>query len=80
MTTFKEALKTAKSIRDTVDECFEYENGYMFYEKDAEESDGGYGRSPIVVLKKENRAVSMPWFVMQGTGKEIGYVEVPKEA
>lgn len=37
---------------------------------------GGGGHTPVVILKGEGRAVTMPYFVVHGTGEELKTFEV----
>lgn len=71
MITYEVAYETAKKLKPNIDSCYETENGYVFSCKEDELWDGGAGHSPVVVLKEDGRAVSMPYFVKRGTGKEI---------
>lgn len=71
MITYEEAYKTAKELKPSIDFCTEYENGYVFSCTDDENYIGG-GHSPCVILKKNGKAVTMPWFIAKiGTGNEI---------
>ena len=70
MISFREAFLKAKEIREEIDSCTEYENGYVFCSDRGEEQVGGY-YSPIVVLKEDGKVVDMPQFVVNGTGKEL---------
>lgn len=71
MISFEDARTKAKRLNPQMDSCFEYENGYVFSDSRREETIGG-GDAPVVILKKSGKAVSMPVFVLEGTGKEIG--------
>ena len=60
MISYEEALKKAKSVKPGIDNCAEYENGFVFgcY------ADGDtIGKGPCVILKKDGRAVTMPYFL-----------------
>lgn len=70
MITYEEAFKKAKELKPTIDNCTEYENGYVFACKGDDNYDGG-NHTPCVILKDNGKAVAMPVFVMRGTGKEI---------
>ena len=37
---------------------------------------GGGGHTPVVILKEDGRAVTMPYFVVHGTGEELKTFEV----
>ena len=71
MITYEEALKIAKEFKPNTDNCTEYENGYVFGSSDDEFYVGGYGHTPCVILKSNGKVISMPEFVIKGTGKEI---------
>lgn len=71
MITYEVALQTAKELKPTIDNCTEYENGYVFGCHADDDYIGG-GHTPCVILKKDGRAVTMPWFIAKiGPGKEI---------
>lgn len=70
MITYDEALKKAKELKPTIDGCTEYENGYVFGSSQDEGYIGG-NHTPCVILKENGKAVTMPYFVMHGTGDEI---------
>ena len=70
MISYREAFLKAKEIREEIDSCTEYENGYVFCSDKGQDQEGGY-YSPIVVLKKVGKVVDMPQFVVNGTGKEL---------
>lgn len=74
--TYEEAYKKAKELKPLINNCTEYENGYVFgYDDGSVPSDGG-GNQPCVILKEDGSAVVMPWFVINGTGKEIRDLEI----
>ena len=68
---YEEALKKAKEFKPNLDCCTEYENGYVFGSYSDDLYVGGIGHTPCVVLKVGGRIISMPEFVIMGTGKEI---------
>ena len=70
MITYEEALKKAKELKPTIDNCTEYENGFVFACKDDDNYEGG-NHTPCVILKESGKAIPMPVFVMQGTGEEL---------
>lgn len=71
MITYEVALETAKKLKGDIDNCTETENGYIFGCKNDDNYEGGAGHTPVVILKKDGRAVNMPWFVIHGMGAEI---------
>lgn len=70
MITFDNALKKARMLKPNVDNCTEYERGYVF---GSSEDDGyvGGGHTPVVILKQTGDAVNMAYFVSYGSGEEI---------
>lgn len=75
MISYTEALIKAKEIREEIDSCTEYENGYVFCSAKGEDQEGGY-YSPIVVLKEDGKVIDMPQFVVNGTGKELKHEQI----
>lgn len=75
MITYEDAVKMAKEIREDINRCFEYENGYVFSNVEDENYIGG-SHAPVVIVKETGKAISMPQFVIDGTGAEIGDREV----
>lgn len=75
MITFNEALETAKTVKQNIDTCIEYENGYVFGAKEDDNYIGG-NHTPVVILKKDGKAVTMPYFICKGAGKEIKTFDV----
>lgn len=75
MISYTEAFIKAKEIREEIDSCTEYENGYVFCSDKGEDQVGGY-YSPIVVLKEDGRVIDMPQFIVNGTGKELKHEQI----
>lgn len=71
MISFEEAYKIAKEVKPNTDCYYEYENGWMFGSNADNGYVGGYGHTPVVVLKKDGKTVNMMTFVNMGTGKDI---------
>lgn len=71
MITFEDAYKTALEIKPNIDNCTEYENGWVFGCYDDNNYIGGWGHTPVVILR-DGRKTVMPEFETIGTGKEIG--------
>lgn len=71
MVTYEEALEKARSLKEHIDECTEYENGYLFTYSGDEGYCGGYGHTSVVIWKKDGRATNYPEMVARGTGKEM---------
>lgn len=61
MVTYEEALKKAKEILPGVNNCVEYEHGYMFAHNTGKVQFGGAG-APVVILKDTGKAVTMAYF------------------
>ena len=71
MITYEVAYEKAKELKPSIDNCTEYENGYVFGCKSDDDYIGG-GHSPCVILKEDGKAVTMPYFIGKvGAGKEI---------
>lgn len=70
MITYEEALKKAKSIKPDINYCVEYEQGFMFSNNDGVVSYGG-GNAPVVILKKDGKAVSMAYFAAKFEGEPV---------
>ena len=70
MIAYEVAYETAKKLKENIDVCTETENGYIFGCKADDNYEGGQ-HTPIVILKKDGKAVNMPWFVIHGMGEEI---------
>ena len=71
MITLTKAIEIAKNERDNLDLVVEYENGYVFSSKDDEGYVGGYGHTPVVVLKKNGKIADMATFMFSDPGDEI---------
>ena len=71
MVTYEEARKKAVELKPNTDWCNEFENGYMFTALEDENYTGGYGHTPVVVLKETGEVIPMNEFVIQGTGELI---------
>ena len=71
MISFEAALQKAKEMKPMIDNCTEYENGFVFGCRDDDNYIGGYGHTPCVILKQNGKAVPMSAFIASGTGKEI---------
>ena len=68
--TYEEALEKAKGLKKNIDTCVEYENAYCFGFSGDDEMIGG-GASPVVIMKDDGRAVTMPYYVMYHRTKEV---------
>ena len=71
MISYEEALEIAKEWKDQIDNCTEYENAYVFGYTGDSKYIGGYGHTPVVVMKEDGSVTNMPEFVARGTGNEI---------
>lgn len=71
MITYEEALEKAKSLKERINECTEYEKGYVFSHTDDAEYCGGAGHTAVVIWKKDGRATNYPEMVIRGSGKEM---------
>ena len=68
---YEDALEIAREHKDNIDNCIEYENGYVFGAHEDSYSIGGYGHTPVVVRKEDGSVTRMPEFEAKGTGEEI---------
>ena len=76
MITYEGALEKAREVKKEIDSCTEYENGFVFSFSGDDDYIGG-NHSPCVILKKDGKAVSFPWFIGRiGTGEEIRTIKV----
>lgn len=78
MITFEEAYKKAKEVKDNIDYCEEYENGYLFG-TNIEGIEYGGPNMPAIVIKETGEIVNMPTFKMEiGSGDPIGAIPLPE--
>ena len=73
MITFEDAYAKAKQLKPTIDNCTEYENGYVFGCRD-DDSEGT--NTPCVIMKESGKAINMPSFVISGTGEGIRHFDL----
>ena len=71
MISYEVALEKAKKLKENIDNVMEYENGWVFGFYDDSNYIGGYGHTPVVILKNDGKATNMPQFVADGTGEHI---------
>lgn len=79
MVEFKEAYKIAKSLKENIDNCSEYTNAYVFGFSRDDEYCGGYGHTPVVILKENGKSVNMPWYMTSMDGEFIRDIEICEE-
>lgn len=72
---YDEALKIARKAKKNIDQCIEHENAYVFGFSGDDEMIGG-GASPVVIMKDDGRAVTMPYYVMFHATKEIRTIKI----
>jgi hypothetical protein len=72
MITYEQALEAAKKAKPNIDECTEWENGWMFGYSGDEGFDGGMengiGRSPVIIRKSDGKRMAMIEFISSGEG------------
>lgn len=73
---YDEALKIAREHKDNIDNCTEYENGYVFGAHEDSNYIGGYGHTPVVILKADGKVITMPEFEDMGTGETLSQFDV----
>ena len=76
MISFEEAYKKAKQYKSNINNCTEYENGYVFGSSEDDGYIGGIGHTPVVILKKSAEAIPMNMFIIDGTGKKIRDIDI----
>lgn len=59
MIDFNEALEIAKTKRDRIDHCVEFEDAYSFFNKEDRNFSGGVGHTPVIVRKEDGAVVSI---------------------
>lgn len=70
MITYEEALKKAKALKPTADNCIEYDNAYIFGCREDSNYDGTY--QPCVILREDGRALNMVGYILKiGVGKKV---------
>ena len=79
MIVYEVAYEKAKSLKKQIDNCIEYENGYVFGFSGDSGYYGGAGHTPVAILKKDGKAIPFPAFLCDGTGKEIRSFEIKME-
>ena len=67
--TYDEALKIAREHKDNINNCIEYETGYVFGTREDSNYIGGYGHTPVVILKADGTITSMPEFTDMDRGE-----------
>ena len=70
MIAYEVAYEKAKELKKDIDNVMEYENGWVFGCYDDANYDGG-GHTSVVITKKDGKAINMPQFVVNGTGKHL---------
>ena len=72
MITYEKAYKEAAKLRTDINYGTEFEKGYLFGNTDDENYTGGAGHTPVIILKKDGKAVNAPTFYMTiGPGEII---------
>lgn len=64
MIAYEKAFEIAKTRRENIDRCFEYERGWSFSSKDDENYVGGYGHTAVNVVKADGRTYVTSYFLM----------------
>lgn len=70
MIAYEVAYEKANELKKDIDNVMEYENGWVFVCYDDANYDGG-GHTSVVITKKDGKAINMPQFVVNGTGKHL---------
>lgn len=70
MITFEDALKMAKQTKPNVDNCTEYEKGWVFGCYEDSHYIGGYEHTPLVILRDGTQTI-IPEVESTGLGEII---------
>lgn len=76
MIAYEVAYEKAKELKKEIDNCTEYENGYVFGFSGDDDYIGGGGHAPVVILKEDGKAIPFNAFIAQGTGQEIRTIQI----
>lgn len=76
MIAYEVAYEKAKELKQEIDNCTEYENGYVFGFSGDDNYIGGGGHVPVVILKEDGKVIPLNQFIAQGTGQEIRTFEI----
>ena len=71
MIAYEVALEKAKTLKRNIDNGVEYENGWLFGCHADAGFEGGGGHTPVIIQKEDGRAINMPQFIVNGTGKML---------
>ncbi len=72
MVKFEDAYEVAKELKSSVETCTEYETAFVFWYDGTEDDYNGKEYAPIVISKKNGKAIPMGDFVADGPGKMLG--------
>lgn len=70
MIAYEVAYEKAKELKKEINNCTEYENGFVFGFSGDDNYIGG-GHAPVVILKEDGKAIPFNAFIAKGTGKQI---------
>ena len=59
MIDLKQALEIAKTKRDNIDHCVEFEDAYSFFNKEDRNFSGAVGHTPVIVRKEDGTVISI---------------------
>ena len=79
MITFEKAYEIAKIRMKNISSCNEYQKGYVFFPNEGKgegKNTDGIGHVVIAVTKEDGKPMLMSQFVMEGTGKYVGGVDL----
>ena len=76
MISYEEALEIAREMKPNIDNCTEYKTVYVFSAHEDDNYIGGYGHSPIAVMKEDGRLSTMLELDVVGCGEVIRIVEL----
>ena len=70
------AYEKAKTLKNNINACTEYEQGYVFYNTNDQDYDGGAGHTPVIILKENGEAVNYLYNIVNGLGEEVKNIEI----
>ena len=71
MITYEEALAIAKERKPNIDGCDEWDGGWVFGYSGDVDYQGGYGHTPVIIIKETGEIVNMMQFIMSGEAGDL---------
>ncbi len=76
---YEKALQIGLSEKPNADTVTEYDNAYVFSATEDSNYIGGWGHTPVVVMKYDGQVLNMPQFVADGAGKRLKTFKIEKK-